>query len=50
MPSKKLLPVTRCRSWTGLIRLLHDEITKQEYDLETIREIAKQIKELYKRK
>ena len=31
-------------------RLLHDEITKQGYSLEEIREIAEQIKKLYPKK
>ena len=34
----------------GQREILHEEITKQGYTLEKIREIAKQIKELYPNK
>ena len=34
----------------GQRRLLHDEITGQDYTLEQIREIAQEIKELYPNK
>jgi len=31
-------------------KILHDEITKQSYSIDEIREIAKEIKELYPNK
>lgn len=34
----------------GQRRLLHDEITKQNYSLEDIRKIAKEIRKLYPNK